>query len=81
MSRAAAGAEERLLTLEEFEKLPADEEGYRYELVRGRLVREPPPNDEHRWLDARLARYLVELLEAHGLGRVFSKKGGIRCAP
>ncbi|MGH7443528.1 MAG: hypothetical protein ACREKM_01565, partial [Longimicrobiales bacterium] len=46
-----------LLSLEEFEHLPSDD-GYRDELVRGRLVREPSPASRHGWLQFRIAAAL-----------------------
>jgi Uma2 family endonuclease len=68
-----AEAPERLLTLEEFEQLPSD--GYRYELVRGRLVREPQPTEEHGWLQVRLGAWLSEFVERHRLGLVMGPAG------
>ncbi|MBI4520253.1 MAG: Uma2 family endonuclease [Gemmatimonadetes bacterium] len=71
---APTRAESRALTLHEFQELPDD--GYhRDELVRGRLVREPPPNDEHGWLAVRLARFLSEFVEEHDLGIVMAETG------
>jgi Uma2 family endonuclease len=71
---AMAQARERRLTLKEFENLPGD--GYwRHELVRGMLVREPPPNDEHGWLSVRLGRFLDEFVESRGTGIVVSETG------
>jgi hypothetical protein len=50
----------RRLTLEEYEGLPADPEGYKIELVRRLLVREGgPPDTPHARLQSRVA-YLLE---------------------
>jgi Uma2 family endonuclease len=64
----------RAYTVEEFERLPEDDR-YRFELVRGRLVREPAPVEEHGWLEVRLGRFLDEFVEAHGLGLVVGNVG------
>jgi Uma2 family endonuclease len=53
-------ATERLVTAEEFERMP-ESTRYRYELVEGRLVRMSPPNFDH----GRLVLRLAYLLEAH----------------
>lgn len=57
------------LTLEEFERLPGEED-YRLELVRGRLVREPGPSFRHGRIVVRLCRALDERAEANGWGAV-----------
>lgn len=55
-----------LLTLEEYLRLPDD--GSRTELVRGRVVREPPPATLHGRLQSRIA-YLIETYEQARGGR------------
>lgn len=55
---------EPLLTLEEFEALP-DDPHYRDEVSRGRLVREPPPSDEHGAIVVEFAYRLRTYLESH----------------
>jgi Uma2 family endonuclease len=67
--------DDRLLTIEEYERMPEDDRYYRIELVRGRLVREPPPAEEHGWLQVRLSRFLQEFVEAHRLGIVLGPVG------
>ena len=62
------------VTLEEFERL-ADEDPYKLELTRGRLVREPPPGAPHGWLVRRLFRSLDKHVEEHGLGIVINETG------
>jgi Uma2 family endonuclease len=66
--------EDRLLTIEEYERLPEDDR-YRSELVRGRLVREPQPAEEHAWLEVKLSHLLYEFVETHGLGVVLGPAG------
>jgi Uma2 family endonuclease len=53
-------ATERLVTAEEFERMP-ESTRYRYELVEGRLVRMSPPNTDH----GRLVGQITYLLKAH----------------
>ena len=64
----------RLLSIEEFERLPEDDE-YRDELVRGRLVREPLPGIEHGLLTAELACRLYSHVEERALGIVLIGAG------
>ncbi|HET9582162.1 MAG TPA: Uma2 family endonuclease [Gemmatimonadota bacterium] len=65
---------EGLLTLEEFERLPEENE-YLLELVRGRLVREPRPGAEHGLLAGELVGRLYHHVRHHGLGRVVTETG------
>jgi len=75
MARAAADRQD-LLTLEEFERLPEDDR-CNDELVRGRLVREPPPTSQHGHFQLRVGRLLAEFVERHGLGLTFVETGYI----
>ncbi|HEY8469432.1 MAG TPA: Uma2 family endonuclease [Longimicrobiales bacterium] len=70
MATYEAGPRERLLSAEEFEQLYDDTED-RLELVRGRVIREPPPGLRHAQIDSRLAARLRFHAEAHRLGEVF----------
>ncbi len=65
---------ETLLTIDEFERLPEDE--WRTELVRGRLVREPPAGMDHGRVASRIHRRISEFVENHGLGEVFIAETG-----
>jgi Uma2 family endonuclease len=69
-----AQQDDRIYTIEEYERLP-DDDRFRTELVRGRLVREPPPGEEHGWLQVRFGRYLDEYVEQQGLGLVVAETG------
>jgi Uma2 family endonuclease len=64
----------RLLTIEEFERLPDD--GWRMELVRGRVVREPPTAFEHGDIAFRIGSVLVSFVDEHGLGKVVGTEVG-----
>lgn len=69
-----------LLTVEEYLALP-DEPGYRSELVRGRVVREPRPAPLHGLLQARIAHRLVAYEEARGgRGAVLAESGFLLAA-
>ncbi len=62
------------MTVEEFERLP-DEPG-RTELVRGRVVREPPAGFEHGRVAGRIMIRLGEHVLAHDLGEVLATDTG-----
>ena len=69
-----ASGDDRVLTIDEFERLPDDES--RSELVRGRLVREPPAGMDHGWLAARFAVLISLFVDRHDLGKVFTADTG-----
>jgi len=52
------------------------EGGWLYELVAGRLVRMPPPNGRHGYLEAEIGGTLRAYSKAHGLGRVYVGETG-----
>ena len=66
----------RRLTAEQYAALP-EEQHYRTELVRGRIVREPFPAMPHASMCVRLGRFLDEFVDRHALGRVFAEVGVI----
>ncbi|MBI4545757.1 MAG: Uma2 family endonuclease [Gemmatimonadetes bacterium] len=61
----------RRMTLEEFRRLPK-EDGYRSELVRGRVVRSPGPGGRHGEVEANVVYLLKELVRRTGAGKVLS---------
>ncbi|HEX7051701.1 MAG TPA: Uma2 family endonuclease [Longimicrobiales bacterium] len=65
---------DRLLTLEEFARLP-EEDAYRLELVRGRVVREPRPMAPHARVNTRVIYVLEEYAERTGRGVVYTDMG------
>ena len=65
---------ERSISVEEFEH-HREEDGYRTELVRGRLVREPRPAAEHTWLASELYWRIESHVREHGLGRTLFDAG------
>lgn len=66
--------DDRLLTIEEFRRLPDD--GTRMELVRGRVVREPPAGFEHGDVGMGLATRLRAHVKREGLGTVVGPDTG-----
>lgn len=67
--------QEKLLTAEEFAKMPSD--GKKYDLVKGHLVEVCRPKYIHGRLQTRLARYLDVHTEEHDLGAVVTESGHI----
>ena len=63
----------RLVTAEEFARLPDDD--CRYELVEGRIIRMSPPGSLHGALTARLTMLLGRHVEAGNLGTVLGEAG------
>lgn len=66
--------DDRLYTIEEYEQL-ADDERYRDELVRGRLVREARPGHEHGRVQLHLGSELDQHVRRHRLGVVSVESG------
>jgi Uma2 family endonuclease len=62
------------MSLEEFERLPEEDE-YKIELVRGRIVREPRPGAKHGLLTGRLVGELDRFVRERGLGFVVTETG------
>ena len=50
------------VTADDLLRMPDD--GWRYELLRGRLLREPPGGAEHSWLGVTLGRRLGDFVTA-----------------
>lgn len=67
------------MTIGEFERAP--ETVWRSELVRGRVVREPPAGGEHGSLAGRLHGRLARHVDDHGLGLVLAAETGFEIAP
>lgn len=66
--------QEGLLGTAEFAALPPDD-GWRFELARGRLEREPAPGLRHAHVASRIAALLREWGEARGMGWVLPEAG------
>jgi Uma2 family endonuclease len=64
----------RTLSIEEFERLPENDE-YRLELVRGHVVREPLPGPDHGQVVVNVAYYLRGWVARTGAGTVFAESG------
>lgn len=63
----------RLVTADELERMPEDD--FRYELVRGRLIRMSPVAPRHGGVTVTLASLLWTHVRAHRLGRVWTEVG------
>ena len=61
-------------TADMLERLPDD--GWRYELFEGRILRMPPPGTDHGNLEARLSRRLGNYVEDHRLGETYVGESG-----
>lgn len=55
------------------------EDGYRYELVDGRLIMNPPPSPQHQGLSRRLSRILEDAANATGVDVRVLEAVGLRC--
>src|SRR5437899_3288290 len=63
----------RLITADELERMPEDD--YRYELVKGRLIRMSPPGYEHARIGTALGTMLHNHVKTHRLGDVLIELG------
>jgi Uma2 family endonuclease len=72
---ATASFGESLLTAEEFGARP--DPGYPEELVRGRIVRMPPPRPRHGEICVNVSYLLSCYIKEHNLGRVVSNDSGV----
>jgi Uma2 family endonuclease len=68
----------KLFTADDLLKEPRD--GYRYELTKGKLIREPPAGNIHGKRTMRLGWRLARHVEANDLGVVFAAETGFRLA-
>jgi len=73
-----ASARRKPLTLAEYDDLPEDDV-WLEELVRGHIVREPPPTPYHGTVQANLARLLGQHARSTGTGFVFTH-GAVKTA-
>ena len=64
----------KLTTADELLAMPDD--GYRYELIEGELIRMSPAGDEHGWIIMRISSPLFVHVEAHSLGKVYGAETG-----
>jgi Uma2 family endonuclease len=74
MNTSPSDLETGPLTIEEFERLPDD--GWRLELVRGQVIREPPAGFEHSGIAVHIASILIAFAREHGLGKVVGADAG-----
>src|SRR5262249_25543984 len=65
----------KLLTAEEFARLPEPEDGSRQELVRGVVITMPPPGFNHGKSQFKFAVLLAKYLETHPIGHAVIETG------
>ncbi|MBI3264999.1 MAG: Uma2 family endonuclease [Acidobacteria bacterium] len=63
-----------LVTAEEYLRMP-DEDGFITELVKGRVIRMPPPGPLHGAVTVLAGSVLHQFVKEHGLGRVLAAAG------
>ena len=73
MQRYIMPAHERLVTADEFARIPNDD--FHYELVEGRVVRMSPPGSRHGVLATQIASLLHQHATTHELGVVMTSAG------
>src|SRR3954463_6925505 len=66
----------KLITAEEFGRMPDPPDGSQQELVRGVIVTMPPPKGRHGACCSKINRRLGNFADEHGLGTVFSNDTG-----
>ncbi|MGI8926936.1 MAG: Uma2 family endonuclease [Tepidiformaceae bacterium] len=71
----ATPATARLMTAEEFERLPDPPHGEKMELVEGKVVTQMPVGRPHARIAGRLAATLVPFVDAHRLGEIHVELG------
>ena len=74
MNTRASSPDRGTVTLEEFQRMP-EEDAFRVELSRGRIVREPRPGGEHGLIVGRMVRLLGAEVESRGVGVVVTETG------
>jgi Uma2 family endonuclease len=79
MESLAPWAEPVLMSAEELFRLPDD--GWRYELVEGRLVRMSPTGGEHGYIVRALFHAVDQFVEEHRLGTVLPGETGFLISP
>src|SRR5437899_2132623 len=66
---------QRLITAEEFARMPDPADGAKQELVRGEIITMPPPGFDHGLCQGRIYALLDAHVRSHQLGRVTVETG------
>ena len=74
MTDSRTGIVDDVISLEEFERMP-EEDAYRIELVRGRVVRDQLPGARHAQLTVKLCGWIDAYASERGLGITFVELG------
>ncbi len=72
------GIETKLVTAEELLHMPED--GYRYELIHGEVLRMPPSGGEHGRVAMTIGSSLRQYVGQNGLGAVYAAETGFKLA-
>jgi Uma2 family endonuclease len=72
---ATAETADKLMTIQEFERLPRD--GQLRELVKGRVVEMNVPKPKHGFICSEIAGLLRDFVKPRKLGRVFTNDSGV----
>jgi Uma2 family endonuclease len=67
---------QKLITAEEFGKMPEPKDGSQQELIQGVILTMPPPQAPHGFCCSRINRHLSTFVESQGLGFVFTNDTG-----
>lgn len=67
---------QKLITAEEFARIPDPPDGSRQELVQGAIITMPPPGARHGACCSRINRRLANFVEDNNLGTVFANDTG-----
>jgi Uma2 family endonuclease len=69
----------RLFTVDDLMEI--EDDGYRYELIDGELIRMAPASPEHGLVGSRFGRYVGVFADQAGLGETFDSSIGYRLVP
>ena len=67
----------KLITAEEFGRMPNPEDGSKQELVKGVIVTMPPPTGRHGYIQLRIGRTIGNFVDERRLGWVVTESGTI----
>lgn len=71
----SAAAPPKLLTIDEYLRLPDD--GRKTELVRGRVIEVPPTYPFHGYVCGKVYKYIEQFVDSNKLGRVMTNDTGV----
>jgi Uma2 family endonuclease len=69
-------ATQKIITAEEFMRVPEPADGSKQELVKGVVITMPPPGGRHGYCYSKIDRRIGNFVDQHGLGTLFSNDTG-----